>query len=250
MSYEDVMVDKPRLLVNPNDGRPFKATVYDNGKRHDIKFEPFRRKRMPSHMAKQVLSFAAESKRMAAIQAQAEEDQYRELSSRKDDLGAIALAKRKFVNPDDGLPPKTRPWPYDPVVDLTTKSGMAEFEKAIKEYGKDVDLEEDDVREREEIAMPKFGIAPEVDWDKMDIYNWVIAEGGTASTNQDIEPLYDRAFRIVRRLSERLAKRNVVLWDTEFDCPVRFNADRDRILWPKEKVRDAKARKSRVDPTG
>lgn len=253
----DFRLERPVVLVNPNEGRPWKCAVWHDSKNVRLEFEPFRRLRLPESMANLILTEASQAKRAAAIQAQRELDQYSILAN-SGDLSREHVAKDKFINkagrdyPGDNKPPRTREWTFDPVVNLSTPAGLKSFETAVEMYGRDKDLFDDDevVREREDVRLPKLGAHENLDWGKMAIYQWILDEGGMASTTQDIDALYDRAFRLIKRQFDWLAKRDITMWDTEFDCSVRMNADGDRIVWPEQAINKALEQKKTADLTG
>ena len=232
---------RPSVVVNPNPGREFNATVHgSDGRQHFMKFPPMERTQVPGDLKGALLRAAGEASRNAHEQAAAEEEQYIMLESSDNPL--LKQRAMRFCDPETKLPPKTKLWERPPLVDMDSEDGKRYWLEAVDELkadGKFVD-DAETTRECENVEVPKYDMGPELDWKKSRMYKWIFDNGGTASQNFDEKKLFDRAITVLRSRWELLQKYEIEVRDTETDTIIQWSGDGTEIVWPEKVLADAR----------
>lgn len=234
---------RPSVIVNPNPGREFSATVWTaegRGKQYFRTFPPMERTQVPAELKGPLLKAAGEAIRNTKEQAFSEEEQFTMLSA--SDNPMLKQRAQRFCDPETKLPPKTKPWARPPLVDMGSEDGKRYWREAVDELkakGEFVD-DEDTIRECKNLEVPKFGLGSKLDWKKAKLHAWICDNGGTASLNFDDKKMFDRAMVVLRSRWELLQEYEIEVRDTETDTIIVWNGEGSEIVWPEKVLAEAR----------
>ncbi len=184
----EMVGEKQVILVNPNAERPYEDTI--GGRRYD--FEPFRKKSVGSALATMLLTGARKRQIDARRQADAEISEFETMTEQGGTLKH--RARQRFVDPKTQEPPRTKPWPFCPLLNLGVPADMGIFHEAL-----DVAVETGKVQIEEDLeTMFKKVLLPKDSWEKKQFAEFINDHGGTCSFNETEGKLLERAMNLFR----------------------------------------------------